>query len=94
MIEEGWNWLVSELAARGRIEAAPAVIGDGATEKRKPPGPSAPPPEVQLKLWNEWLQAHSKGTLQTAYCETRNPPITPKTLRNYRDNLKREKMIE
>ena len=91
-VEPWWLDLVAELGRLGSIDAAPAVIGDGATEKRKP-GPSAPSLEVQLKLWNGWLQAKGK-TRQTAYCETRNPPITPKTLRNYRDNLKREKMIE
>lgn len=34
-IEDGWNWLVSELAARGRIEATPVVAGDGKRTPKK-----------------------------------------------------------
>lgn len=48
MIEEGWNWLVSELAARGRIE------GNAAPEQQPAPAASNLEPEQEATMRRLW----------------------------------------
>lgn len=87
MIEEGWNWLVSELAARGRVEAAPAAAKEETT--KKPRGRPTPSMEYKLEVWRKWQKAKEKGyPSKTDFCQQQDPPIhDTKTLNAWRDRL-------
>lgn len=87
MIEQGWDWLVSQLAALGRIEAAPAAAKEETT--KKPPGRPTPDLEYKLKVWRKWLEAKERRyPTKIAFCQQQDPPIRDtKTLNSWRDNL-------
>lgn len=87
MIEEGWNWLVSELTARGRVEAAPAAAKEETT--KKPRGRPTPSLEYKLKVWSQWLDVKKRGyPTKTVFCQQQDPPIhDTKTLNAWRDEL-------
>ena len=96
-----WQLLFDWLAESGcpvleEEEAAPAAVitsGEGTAESAKVtrPGPRREI-EDKLKAWKGWLAVKGRQS-QRVYCEQLDPPITPRTLRNWRDDLKREKII-
>lgn len=85
--------VLAELQRLGRERAAESPVidrGEGTPEK---PGRRTKSLEQKLGAWNGWLKVQGRMT-QHAYCEQLDPPIRPRTLRNWRDDLRREKLID
>ena len=89
VIEPYWLELVAELRRLGCIEDAPAAV----TGPNRRPGRPSPSLQMKLKIWEGWQEVRGRQS-QEHYCQLLNPPIRPRTLRNYRDDLIRAGMIE
>lgn len=86
--------LAAELAPAAVVEEAAAVIGGGEALQGKPakPGPRDWGLEYKLKAWNGWLGVRGRQS-QQSYCDQLDPPISSRTLRNWRDDLIREELL-